>query len=236
MIRSLKSPRLTVRLGLDGVLTLLFVTSLAFRVTGREAHEWIGVSFCMLFLVHTAWNWRWYKNIFSGKYSVRRAVSTFTNMSLLVAMIALCVCGVLNSRHIFGLSQFIDGEVVRQIHSFAAYWGLVLVGIHTGLHGEMIMNAMRKIFAPDGVGRGVAILPGLFAAAIAAVGIWASFERAMGSKLFMGFSFDFWNPNNPLILFYACNLAIVGLYGVIVHYIPKGLRLISQTACLRPNS
>lgn len=212
MRRFLKAPRLAARLALDGAMVALFVTALAFRATGREAHEWIGVSFCLLFLVHTLWNWTWYTNLLAGRYTVRRAINASTNLALVAAMAALCVCGIVTSRHIFGFSHLIDGEHVRQIHTVAAYWCLVLVGVHTGLHWEMIMGIVRKPFGSGGTGTVAVHMTRTLAVVVVGFGVWASCERDMASKLFLGFSFDFWSPERPLALFYACNLAIAGVY------------------------
>lgn len=214
-----RPPRLAIRLGLDGAMVLLFVSSLAFRSTGREAHEWIGVLFCTVLAVHTAWNWGWYKTIFAGKYGARRTISITANLALVSAMAALCVCGILNSRHVFGFSQYVDGKSIRQIHSFAAYWGLVLIGIHTGLHLDMIAGVIRKKLGPREGSKGLTIHWKLaMVSFIVGSGVWASFERDMGAKLFLGFSFDFWSPDRPLIMFYAFNLAIMGTYAFIAHF------------------
>lgn len=52
----LGAPRLAARLGFGAAMIVLFVTALAFRATGREAHEWVGMAFCLLLTVHTFWN------------------------------------------------------------------------------------------------------------------------------------------------------------------------------------
>lgn len=225
MRRLLHPPRLAIRLGLDAAMVLLFVTSLSFRITGREAHEWTGVSFCLLLIVHVFWNWGWFKNLFAGKYTARRMVNTAANLALVVVIATLCVCGVLNSRHIFGFSQYIDGESVRRMHSFTAYWGLVILGVHTGLHWDMVMSILRKPFASTG--KAAARVLRVLAIFTAVLGLWASYERDMASKLFLGFSFDFWPPDRPLALFYAYNLAIMGACACIGHYAQKGLQKFS---------
>jgi hypothetical protein len=42
--------------------------------------------------------------------------------------------------------------------------------------------------------------------------VYASFDREMGAKLFLGYSFGFWAPDRPAILFFSHNLAIMGVY------------------------
>jgi hypothetical protein len=40
----------------------------------------------------------------------------------------------------------------------------------------------------------------------------------MGAKLFLGYSFDFWNPDRPAVFFFTSNLAIMGAYVCAAHY------------------
>jgi quercetin dioxygenase-like cupin family protein len=231
-VRNLFS-RLTVRLGLDAAMILLFVTSLAFRMTGRVAHEWIGLFLGILFCAHTVLNLGWYMGIFKGNYSIRRILITSTNLALIIIMMVLCVTGILNSRHIFGFSQYFDGESIRQIHSIAAYWGLVLIGVHIGLHWEMILAALRVTSRKMLEGKTAAYVLRIVAALVAVYGVWSSLDRDMGAKLFLGFSFDFWNPDRPLALFFTHNLSIIGLYAVIAHFAQKGVKHLSQRACMK---
>ena len=215
---------LTMRLGLDALMAVLFVSGLAFRATGRIPHEWIGFGFALAFFLHLAVNLGWCRKLFTGQYSARRTLNTATNAALLAAMGILCVTGVLNSRHIFGLSQFFDGETLRSLHSAAAYWGLVLIGVHTGLHWEFIQAGQSRLIVrcrKNSITRIAFQLAALF---VVAGGIWASCDRAMGSKLFLGFAFDFWDPSRPLALFYAANFAIVGVYAITARF---ALKLVS---------
>jgi hypothetical protein len=63
--------------------------------------------------------------------------------------------------------------------------------------------------------------PRAIAVVIAVYGLYASFDRDMGSKLFLGYSFDYWDLERPAILFFAGNLAIMGLYVFVTHYALK---------------
>ncbi|WP_291447881.1 DUF4405 domain-containing protein [Desulfovibrio sp.] len=210
----------TSRLWLALAMTLLYVAALGCRLTGAVAHEWIGVAFCALCVLHLVINRRWFKGITRGKYTFRRHVNLLLNMLLMLSAITLCVTGVLGSRHIFGSLGFEGGMGIRQLHTFAAYWGMVLLGVHTGLQWLRVLTGLRAIqpiknlLASSGVRLCLAFL-------LSTYGVWASFDRAMGSKLFLGFSFDFWDTARPELLFYAHNLAILALYAVITHYLFK---------------
>jgi hypothetical protein len=60
--------------------------------------------------------------------------------------------------------------------------------------------------------------------------VYASFDREMGAKLFLGYSFDFWNPDRPAVLFFTSNLAIMGVYVCITYY---ALKLLAYRRALK---
>lgn len=57
----------------------------------------------------------------------------------------------------------------------------------------------------------------LLGLALVAFGVWASYDREMGAKLFLGFSFDDWDLERPAALFYVSTFSLICLYGVIEH-------------------
>ena len=65
---------------------------------------------------------------------------------LLIAMLALLVTSVLISNTLSGFMSAYGGFTVRQIHTLAAYWVLVIVSIHLGLRWPMIMGLARNLF------------------------------------------------------------------------------------------
>jgi hypothetical protein len=143
------------------------------------------------------------------------------NLLLPAAMLALCASGVMNSRHVFGFLELNGGMAIRQIHSFAAYWGIVIIGIHTGMHWTRVLGTVKKLAGLRQESALTARVLRVTALMASVYGIWASFDRAMGSKLFLGFSFDFWDSGRPEILFYINNLAIMALYVMATHYALK---------------
>jgi cytochrome b561 len=214
------TPPIISRLWLTLAMTLLYVAALGCRMTGAVAHEWIGLTFCVLSVLHMLINLRWFKGIPKGRYNFRRYVNTILNMLLPITITVMCVTGILGSRHVFGFLDLKGGMDIRQLHTLSAYWGLVLLGIHTGMQWVKVLAGLRNVsgfanlMAMNNVRRCLALL-------LAAYGTWAFFDRDMGSKLFMGFSFDFWDTAKPELLFYTHNFAIMALYASITHYTLK---------------
>jgi phosphotransferase system glucose/maltose/N-acetylglucosamine-specific IIC component len=61
----------------------------------------------------------------------------------------------------------------------------------------------------------------VLAFALAAFGVWSSFDRDMFSKLFLDFSFDYWPEERPEILFFAVNLSLMAMYVFVTYYVVK---------------
>ena len=102
----------------------------------------------------------------------------------------------------------------RGRHTAAACWVLALTGVHIGPHWKKAgsgVRCMAHVMTGQGARRLAAHLPkaGLL---FALNGVWASFERNMAPKLFLGASFGFWEPNWPAFLFFANHLAAMGAY------------------------
>ncbi|MDR1731795.1 MAG: DUF4405 domain-containing protein [Synergistaceae bacterium] len=213
--------KLVLRLFIDLCMTALLLFALAYRITGDAPHEWIGVAVSILFVVHNAINWRWYQGLFRGKYDLRRILNTLVNLLLLATMTTLVVSGILLSRTVFAFMGFSGGMAVRQTHTCAAYWGLVLISVHLGMHWEMIMAAMRRMLRITESNRLRTTVLRITAALICVYGVYASFDREMGAKLFLGYSFDFWDPDRPAVLFFTHNLAVMGVYVCVTHCVLK---------------
>lgn len=177
-----------------------FVAALGMRITDVFLHEILGTAALILFAVHNILNWRWYKNLFAGKYFAMRIFNTAANAVLLFWCVVVLIAGAIISQYIFGFG--ISDMQARQWHSVAAYYLMLFLGLHMGLH-------FNFIFGKAGAFAKCAM------AAFALLGIYAVFDRAFLQKLFCGYSFDYWSGELPAALFFAENAAIVFLTAAI---------------------
>jgi hypothetical protein len=210
--------KLTARLLIDFAMTGLLLCALAYRLTGDTAHEWVGIAMFAVCIAHNTLNWKWYKNIFKGAYNLRRTVMTAVNILILLIMTALVITGLLQSRTILAFLHLPGGMIIRQIHTTAAYWGLILIAVHIGFHWGMIMNIMRNITRINRASRKRTWVLRITAVLIVFLGVLPSFDRDMFSKLFLGFSFDYWPEERPAVLFFAAVLSIMGIYIFVTYY------------------
>ena len=205
-------PNIFSKFAIDLTMTMLMLVAMAYRITGNTVHEIVGMSIVALFLLHNMVNRRWYQTILKGKYHVFRVLSTAVNLLLLVAMVTLMVSGALISRTVFAFIPLNSGAIARQFHILAAYWIFILTAVHVGIHWEIIIAAMRKMIGMTGANRVRTIAVRLLAVVIAVYGGYASFDRDVGSKLILYYTYEYWDPDKSALVFFAEYLSIMGMY------------------------
>jgi hypothetical protein len=136
-------------------------------------------------------------------------------------MATLFATGLSHSRAALAFLHLPGDMLLRKAHTLAAYWALPLIGVHVGLHWERIATGFGKMLRATRSSLVKTITLRAVSVMIAVCGIYASFDRDMGLKLFAGYSFDYWSADSPAILFFAGNLAIIGLYVCMTHYALK---------------
>lgn len=215
--------RLFSRLTLDFLGAGLMVLALAYDWLGNTIHEVVGTGMFVLMIVHNVLNRRWYGTIAKRRREVRRTITTAINLALLMAMLALLISSLMISRVVFAF-LFLDGDfMARQIHTLAAYWALIFVAIHLGMHWMMVMSAARSLFGITGKSAVRTAILRVLAVTIAAYGVQSSFAMSIGSKLILYFTFDFWDFREEAVGFFLHYMSIIGLYVFIAHYLGKWL-------------
>ena len=86
---------------IDVLMTLVLFGQMAFQYTGELAHEVTGTAMLVLFLLHNALNFKWYRSLWKGAYRSFRAVQTTVNLLLLADMLGLMISGIVMSRYVF---------------------------------------------------------------------------------------------------------------------------------------
>lgn len=141
--------KIRFKLGVDLIMSVLFLLSLAYPFTGNFPHEILGTALGICFILHNVLNIGWYASLLKGKYTPFRGVLTLVNLLLLGAMIGLCVTGIFLSREVFSFLELGGSWTARRLHSVFAYWGFILSAIHLGLNGGIIkphLVPLQRIF------------------------------------------------------------------------------------------
>jgi len=216
---------LLLRLTLDGIAAILLLFSLTYWWLGNMAHEVAGAVMFLLLVIHNGFNRRWYGGIARTVRDPRNLFDVGITLLLMAVMLVLVVTSVLISN---ALSTFLPpwgGFTVRQIHTLAAYWVLVIVAIHLGRRWPMLMGMARNLCGirkPNALRR--LLLRGT-AVAIAGHGVWSFLELGVGTKLSMRMTLDWWDFEESVAPFFVHCAAIAGLVIFVVHYGMKLIRL-----------
>lgn len=215
--------QLLLRLTLDFIATALFILALAFEWFGSLVHEIIGTVFFGLLFAHVTFNRRWFASLSKATQNRRRFISTVINLSLAVAGSALLITSLMISRDLFWFLGLNGDFLARQIHTLCAYWVLVIIGVHLGMHWVMIMGFARSLLGistHNGVRR---LLLRALTILVAIYGVFASIEMNIGSKLALIFTFSYWDFDVDWLRFLVNYGAIIMLYAAMGHYGTKKL-------------
>ena len=223
--------RTMAKMGIDLIMTVLLLCQMAYMRIGESAHEWMGTAMFVLFLFHHILNRQWYKNLAKGRYTGFRILQILINTLIFLCMAGLMVSGVIMSRAVFAFLPIHGGMgFARILHMLAAYWGFILMSAHLGLHWGMIMGMARKLAGikkPSSVRtwilRGLAGIVSLF-------GVYVLFKNQIPDYLFLQSQFVFFDMEQPLALFFAEYLGMMGLWACAAYYFARRLQ---QPACAR---
>ena len=72
---------------------------------------------------------------------------------LFVLVCFIIISGVLISENLFTMFSSGNREFWSNLHYFSSYLSLILISVHIGLHGDLILNGFRKMFKIKGKNR-----------------------------------------------------------------------------------
>ena len=133
-----------LKIVVDVWMTAALLFLMTYNMLGDAFHEWLGAGMLVLFLLHHILNFKWSRAVFRGKYTTYRILQTVFVLAILLTMLGSLISGIILSRHVF-VFLGIDGgrSFARTLHLVCAYWNLVLLSLHLGLHWNSMM-AMAK--------------------------------------------------------------------------------------------
>lgn len=153
-----------------------------------------------------------------------RILQTVTNFAVLLSMLGLMMSGIILSREVFAFLPISGGIALsRLLHVLSAFWGVVLMAWHLGLHWNMILGRVRKTVRPV-ASKPLRILLRVTAAFVAGYGFYAFLKNQFLSYMFLTSSFVFFDFERPVLLFFTEYIAIMGLFVFLAHYTSRGIQ------------
>jgi hypothetical protein len=135
---------------LDLAIAAAFLFASNPPVAGLTVHEWFGLAFGAVIIVHVVLHWEWSvhvtRRLFGGRGG-EPALNYAVDAILFVALTASVLSGLLTSRHVlpwFGLPAE-PARGWREIHSFAANTSVVAIGVHLGLHWNWLAFHLPRL-------------------------------------------------------------------------------------------
>lgn len=211
----------------DAAMTAALLFLMGCQFWGDAAHEWAGAGIFVLSAVHHILNWRWYKNLFRGKYSLMRIFQVCIDVLTLFSMIALIYSSIVLSRYVFAFLPIKGGmALARRLHILGSYWGFLLMNLHLGLHWNMVIGMAQKRMRIKKSSKIRSVLLLFIGTAISLYGITVFIRRDFLTYLLLKSEFVFLDYGESVFLFYIDYFALMGLCIFIAHYLSTLLRKI----------
>lgn len=207
----------TNRLLLPAGMASLLLLSLAYWWLDNAPHEIFGTAMFGMLSWHIWVNRRWFLNLRTGRYDVRRWAVFAAHAWLAINMAVLLVTSALISRFVLGSIRLTDNGGIIEIHWFSAYWVAVIFAIHVGSHWRRVMPTAGTLFNLSPSRLRTLVLR--FAALILFVlGGWSFAVLDVSTKLMFGYSIEFWDFTASVTPFFAHWTAVVAGVAVVSHY------------------
>lgn len=131
----------------------LLPSALAFRITGAELHEILGLAAVAAFALHNVLNRAWYRSLGRGRYNADRSAGTAV-VAAIAACAAVCaVSGVALSGFVFGLSALPPEDCLRRRFLRGRVFFCLARNARKTFRGgvfRFLRNAVCRLFLPDG--------------------------------------------------------------------------------------
>jgi hypothetical protein len=207
--------KLKIKTCIDVVMVALLPILMAEIIVGQKLHEWLGLLMIIAFIGHHILNINWIKNILRGRYNATRAFITCINILLLIVMLSLAVSGIMMSGYVFSWLNIHSGMVIaRKLHLVMAFWGLIIMSLHLGVHMGMMVSKMNKLQKRIGI---------FFIIVLCILGVYSFVSQNVEYYLFLKQVFMFYDYNTPILIFYVEYISIIVLFATIGYYINKAL-------------
>lgn len=213
-----------IKICVDLLMSVLLLCLMAYQIVGEALHEWLGTGMLLLFLLHNALNVKWYGGLFKGKYRPVRVVQTIVNIGVLLAILCLGFSGIVLSRRVFFFVQGGPLATARILHLAASYWGFVLMGVHAGLHWEMILGAARRLKKGKSASQLTPWILRLAAMGAAVYGLFCFIRADILSYMFLKNQFVFFDFEKSAASVLAEYAAMMGFWIFGGYYISKAVK------------
>ena len=210
-----------VRICLDAAMFVLFLLLMEQHLIADAAHEWLGITLFILFLIHNAINYKWYAALFKGKYNTNRIVFTVTDFLLWITMFGCIASSLIISGTVFSDLNLRGTAFGRALHLIATAWAFVLMALHLGLHWAGFVGMAKRVKLNTILG---AVFKWIFRIAVLAVcvyGLYVFIDRAFYEELFLLTQFKAYDYEANAFVYLLETAAMAITFVSITYYLKK---------------
>lgn len=208
-----------VKIIVDTAMFILLLLLMEEHLISDGVHEWLGLVIFVLFALHNALNYRWYKVLFKGKYTALRIVQTVFNFLLIVVMLACIVSSVLISETVFSYLHLLGAEVGRRLHMLSTAWTFVLMSVHLGLHWGGAVSKANRIGVFSLLAERIAWR--LTVSSVCVFGVAVFVQRAFYEELLLLTQFKNFDYNKTAFVYFLETAAMATVFVAAAYYIKK---------------
>ncbi|MBQ8188059.1 MAG: DUF4405 domain-containing protein [Clostridia bacterium] len=210
-------PLRILKISVDILMYVLFLLLMGQHLASGALHEWLGVGLFVCFIVHNLLNFKWYKVLFKGRYTVQRSLQTAINFLLLISFLGCMLSALMISGVVFQDFR-IPGMMMfgRKLHMASSAWYFVFMSLHLGLHIRPPKQKAAKI----------AFYLGMTAASV--YGICHFIIRRLYEELFLLTEFKWFDYDKTLIIYLFETLCISSAFVTLAHLIKKILFVLKE--------
>ena len=206
---------------IDVCLYILSLLLMGQHLLAGAAHEWLGVAIFILFIAHTALNYRFYMTLFKGKYPPVRIVQTIVDLLLLMAMILCIVSSMMISGTVFKWMNLSGAGVGREIHLVSTAWTFILMSCHLGLHWSSFVALGKRIKINQTAKTVLVWILRVIVLALVAFGIYVFIARCFYEEMFLLTTFKFFDYNKSIIVYCAETFALSSVFIATFYYFKR---------------
>lgn len=178
-----------IKIVLDIIMFISIILLMKINITGLQLHEIIGICLFVIFIIHKIINFKWVKsvgkNILNKNMKSKSKIMFFLDLILFIFVTLNVITGIVVSKFILVSITVNNIETVTILHKFFAWWSLILISIHIGLHWENVVNYFERKFKSLKENKILQILFILLYIIIAIIGIWSISRTSIYSKLIL---------------------------------------------------
>lgn len=194
-----------LRIIIDIIMFILIIILMGYHITDNKIHEYIGITTFVLFIIHHIINYRYYKNLFKGKYNFGRIFSLVIDALLLIAMLGTMISSIMISSEVFAFLNITTTNIGRRLHLIATSWCFILMAIHIGMHLNAFVYKMKNKLKNSNFEYAVYVILIL----VIIYGIYAFIKHRLWQDMLLLVDFKFFDYNQSPIMFYLEYLGIV---------------------------